>query len=348
MNHPTDPSSEAAPAGNTRAWDQYWRDGRLASCGGAGGTNYQPAIIEGWRELFAQLPHSSRILDACTGNGAIARIAAEVAVARGVHFSIDAFDSAAIAPDKVPPGRGRGMISFRGHVTAENTPYAANRFDCVVAQYAIEYTELERSLVEMVRVSKSGARVRFVIHAKEGIVVAAARSQLNDVDRLFRTCDIFSSARRLAGLRANAAPEDGVRRAALDYRQEAQKLAQAAKSAVEPEMYRDTCNVIAQALSLQVRIGSSPVLNKIAEVEASVKAHAARLAAMLHAARDQAQAQDIAAHAQALWGKPFQCTRVLNAQNALIGWAVASVFTGTLTKPNVGRMTFSGPGDNTS
>ncbi|HWT46383.1 MAG TPA: hypothetical protein VN085_10475, partial [Vicinamibacterales bacterium] len=83
MNAPPAPDS-------TFAWDQYWRDGRLASCGGEGGATYQPVIAEGWRQFFATVPEAARILDVCSGNGAVARLVAEVASTRNIRVHIDA------------------------------------------------------------------------------------------------------------------------------------------------------------------------------------------------------------------------------------------------------------------
>jgi ubiquinone/menaquinone biosynthesis C-methylase UbiE len=323
-----DASRLPASAAGTWAWDQYWCDGRLASCGGTGGTNYQPTITTAWRRFFGRLADGARILDVCTGNGAIARLAAEVAAARRIHFVIDAFDSAAIAPDVMPAGIGRDMISFRERIAAESTPYPAGCFDCLVGQYAIEYTELDRSLPEMVRVSKSDCRVRFMIHAKEGDVVAAARRQLGDIERLRRTGDIFAVARKLVELRAEATPERDLRAMEARYRQGMQALQQAASDAVEPAMYHDTCSVLTHALLQQSRVGAEPVLDKIAEVAGSLEAHAARLAAMNRAAFDGTQAQRMADRAETLWKQPFRYQPVVRADNVILGWTVESVSAG--------------------
>jgi SAM-dependent methyltransferase len=324
------PAASRPPASTdgTWAWDQYWRDGRLASCGGTGGANYQSTITTAWRRFFGRLADGARILDVCTGNGAIARLAAEVAVARGLHFAIDAFDSAAITPDAVPTGAGRGMISFRERIAAESTPYPADCFDCLVGQYAIEYTELDRSLPEMARVSKSDCRVRFMIHAREGDVVASARRQLGDINRLWRTGDIFAVARKLVELRARSAPARDLRAVEAHYRQSMQALQQAASDAVEPAMYHDTCSVLTHALSQQSRVGAKPVLDKIAEVSGSLEAHAARLAAMNRAAFDGTQAQRMAVRAETLWKQPFQCKPVVREDGVIFGWTVESVSAG--------------------
>ena len=66
------------------AWDLYWHADRIASCfDGAGGSNYDERLAGRWRAFFESLPRGSRILDLCTGNGAIAAIAAESGAAAG-------------------------------------------------------------------------------------------------------------------------------------------------------------------------------------------------------------------------------------------------------------------------
>lgn len=311
----------------TRAWDQYWRDGRLASCGGAGGANYQKAVSEGWKRFFRGLEPGARILDACTGNGAIAHLAAETAIECGIRFAIDAFDSAAIAPVR-SASASEEMIQFRRRVAAESLPYANGSFDCVVGQYAIEYTQLDRSLGELARVSGSGCRVRFVTHAADGIVVEAARHQLADIDRLSQTFDIFAAARDVVESRAAGAAEDTRRRAEIRYRQGLVALQRAAGAAVEPAMYHNVCSVIDHALSQQRRVGPQLVLDKIGEVEATLNAHALRLEAMSRAALDEPQARHLTDLAASAWRQPFRFAPLARGDGACLGWLVESAGAG--------------------
>ena len=60
------------------AWDRFWSYDRLSSFGtGPGAGNYGEHIAAGWRAFFAALPAGSKVLDLCTGNGAIAVMAVE-------------------------------------------------------------------------------------------------------------------------------------------------------------------------------------------------------------------------------------------------------------------------------
>ena len=314
------PDSPAADA--VWAWDQYWRDGRLASCGGAGGTNYQPAIAEGWRRFFSRLPPGARVLDVCSGNGAVARIAAENAVARGTRFGIEAVDAAELAPPALP-GEIAAMIAFRNRTAAESLPYPATSFDCVAGQYAVEYTDLDRSLPELARVAAPACRVRFVCHAAEGIVVATAGRQLRDVVRLRETCDIFSLARTVAEAQTNGERE-ALTRATERYRDGIWRLRRAATESQEPEMYRNVSGVISHALSVQARVGVQPVRDKIDEAATTLAAHEARLQAMTAAAVDSAGAESLAARAAGLWDRPFGHAPALRRDGLLLGWIVES------------------------
>src|SRR5262249_33181558 len=154
----------------------------------------QPVIAEGWRTFFGDLRDGMRVLDICTGNGAVARLAAAVAAAGNVRVTIDAGDSAAINPPH--QGAGADMTRFSGRTAAEDLPFAEGTFDVIVGQYAIEYTDLARTLAELRRVSRPDAALRFVTHSADGGVVREAKRQLADAERLLGT-GIFSTATAL-------------------------------------------------------------------------------------------------------------------------------------------------------
>lgn len=314
MNPPPLPDS-------TFAWDQYWHDGRLASCGGEGGTNYQPAIAEGWRGFFGTISDGAHILDICTGNGAVARLAAEVARARGVNVAIEAVDAATINPTALGPGVD--MIRFSSRTPAENLPFPDTAFDVIVGQYAIEYTDVERTLAELKRVSRQTADIRFVTHAAGSVVVQEAKRQLDDAERLTAT-GIFEAAEalvRASGNSPSAASPDEARR---NFRNALQSLQVAAKSAVDLHMYQNVGNVIVHAIQQQPRVGARPVLDKIVETASAIKAHQARLSAMRRAALDASGAQAIAALAERLWASKFGLEPLVRSDGAEFGWVLAS------------------------
>lgn len=300
------------------AWDQYWQDGRLASCGGEGGAAYQAAITESWRGFFRTLPDGCRILDVCTGNGAIAFVARDSALERGICFGIEAFDAAVIhASDP------EEMIHFSSRVRARSLPYPDDGFDAVISQYGFEYTDIDRSLPELARVSTPGCRLRFMTHAAEGVVVGQARRQLEEAEQLLGS-GLFSAARELAKLQGSGAVEQT--QALKDrYNDSVRQLEQFAAGSVEPEIYSNTCRVLTHALSIQQQVGAKPVLDKIEEVSGTVRAHAERLNAMTRAALDESGAKALAERMRELWRQEVRVNPGCRADGDLLGWIIASV-----------------------
>lgn len=319
----TPPLNTAPPPDTTFAWDQYWRDGRLASCGGEGGQNYQPAIAEGWRRFFDRLENGARVLDICTGNGAVARLAAEAARARNVTVAIEAVDSAMLHPMGLESAPGAGMIHFRPRTPVESLPFPDASFDVIVGQYAVEYTDVERSLAELARVSRNAARVRFVTHAAGSVVVEGASRQLADAERLTST-GIFEAAHALAMAADRQPPAAAMQEAVTHFRRALQILQDAARGAVDPVMYRNVGDVLVHALQHQSRVGTQPVLDKIAETATAIRAHQARLSAMRNAALDEAAAQALAAAAQRHWGRAFESAPLVRDDGAVFGWVIVS------------------------
>lgn len=306
---------------STFAWDQYWRDGRLASCGGEGGANYQSSIAEGWRAFFGAISDGAHILDVCSGNGAVARLAAEVASVRNLRVTIDAVDAAEIHPTGSSPGAD--MIHFSPRTPAEQLPFSPARFDAIVGQYAIEYTELDRTLAELRRVSRPTARLRFVTHAAGSVVVQEAKRQLADVGRLMRT-GIFEAAEAFVRASEVVHPAACEHEPGEKFQSALQSLHDAESNALDLRMYRNVGTVIVDAIQHQHQVGAGPVLAKIDETALAVRAHGARLSAMCRAALDAPAARALAASAKQLWGKTFTLEPLIRSDGSLFGWVIAS------------------------
>ena len=146
-----------------KAWDLFWSYDRLASFGtGQGAGNYGEAIAGGWRAFFGGLPAGARVLDLCTGNGAIAVMAVEA----GDGLDVTGADLASVEPAAFVSKDKDALrkIRFLSDTPAEELPLESASFDAVVSQYGIEYSDLEQSLPEAMRVLAPGGRLRFACH----------------------------------------------------------------------------------------------------------------------------------------------------------------------------------------
>ena len=277
------------------AWDCYWHADRIASCmDGAGRSNYDERLAGGWHKFFEGLPDGSRIIDLCTGNGAIAAIAAEAGQAAGKHLAVTAVDLADIDPLKfasMHSDAARG-IRFIGKVDCAELPWAEAAFDTVVSQYGIEYSDLERSLPEAVRVLAPAGRLRLGLHAAEGRVVGGARGMIADADFLMqetRLYDVADECLKAVLGAERAAGADGdmtqlARRRFDEFRQALSLTNDYLPRAVDRRMVQHSVSLLLHTFENRRHFDLEVLLGKVDELRTEVEAHRARSVAMVDAA----------------------------------------------------------------
>ncbi len=228
-------------------WDRYWEHGFLTSCADAYTANYEGEIAAAWRGFFAELRPGARLLDVCTGNGAIAAMAAEHSLDHDAGFSIDGIDLARIHPETALRDRPdiAAQISFHPATSADMTPFDARTFDAIVGQYALEYTPLDSTVAELARIAAPGCRVMFVMHHPDSIVLSTTREELTHARLLFDESKLFERARAFIEYVAAAAPAGD--RSALAHDSRAESL-------------RNALNDAAAAVTDRVRRSAHPEL----------------------------------------------------------------------------------------
>ena len=317
-------------------WGRYWHFDRIASCfDGAGGTNYGEDIARGWRAFFRDLPAGTRILDLCTGNGAVPLIAVEAGRAEAKAFEIVAVDQADIDPAAYVPRHAGDFakVRFVPATEVEALPFPDAGFGAVTSQYGIEYSNLERSLPEAARVVAPGGRMRLVVHAADGVVAADALPVIAEADWLLDGIDLPGRAARCFSavlvveresiVGAKARREADERFAAFEA-----ALAQAAAriaAAHDREMFRNTGAVLLDTFKRRALFGRDQLLAKVAEVEGQIVAHRARLLALVEAALDAAAAADLADRLRGAGAAEAQSAPLATAQG-LVGHVVEARF----------------------
>jgi len=198
----------------TSIWNDYWHFDRLSSFDDLGETNYRENVAAGWNAFFDSLPDGASILDLCTGNGAIAVMAAQAGRRGGKHFRIVAVDAADINPYLYVTKHREELaaIEFRPATPIEILPWPDASFDAVVSQYGIEYSDLSRSISELARVVAPTGSARLILHAAEGAVVRRSNRAIAEIDFLLHDVDLAGKAQRC--LRAVAEVERKMNRSA--------------------------------------------------------------------------------------------------------------------------------------
>ena len=237
----------STPGDDARArWDAYWRHGFLTSCADAFEGNYAGSIARHWDDTFRALPDGACVLDVCTGNGAVAALAARHALERKVNFQIIGVDLATIepavalrdAPDLL------AMIDFRARTPADATGLPSESVDLVMGQYAIEYTPLEQTFAELARIVRPGGTLSLVLHDPDSVILRTTHEELTHRARLSPPNDVISAAHELgtcvAGARARgvvALDQDPTAEAARHRLNDAAaRITEAARESAHPEI----------------------------------------------------------------------------------------------------------------
>jgi len=286
------------------SWNKYWEHGFLTSCRNAFAGNYEGVIRDRWVSFFASLSPGARILDICTGNGAIALIANEVSRERGLGFRIHGIDSAAIRPQETV-SQGREMfagIQFHPRTAAEDTGFEPASFDAITGQYALEYTDLETGTREMARVSAPGARLQFVVHHEGSIVMETSREEIRNAALLFEETRIFEKAAAIITKVGNAPGPEARRALASDPEAErarqalneaADILGRAAEASPHPQLLHMALQNVAEAYRRCGSDGLEAALALLQESRQRISANVERLEDLMTAGRSEADMETI-------------------------------------------------------
>ena len=266
------------------------------------------------------------ILDLCTGNGATALLAA----ADGRAARIVAVDQAEIDPPAFVSRHAElyARIAFNGGTGVEALPFGDGGFDAVVSQFGIEYSDLSRSLPEAVRMVAPGGRLRFVVHAADGVVARDAKAVIADADLLVGELDLPGHAARC--FEAVVAVERGGADAALAdssftaFQDALVRAAGHVPRAADRTMVRNTGAVLLDTFQRRGHFDLGQLLHKVEEVRAEIAAHRGRLAALVESALDAKAATALADRLGALGG--VAASRPLDSAAGLIGHVIAARF----------------------
>lgn len=295
---------ERTPMPETSIWNDYWHFDRLSSFDDNGRTNYGEEIAGGWRAFFDSLPYGASILDLCTGNGAVAVLAAEAGRRDRKHFRIVAADSADINPCLYVRSHRDELagIEFRPATQAESLPWPDACFDAVISQFGIEYSDLAQSMPELARVIAPAGQARLFLHAAEGAVVQRSNAAITDIDFLLHQADLAGKAQHC--LRAAAAIERKMDRSASArcaasasrdaFHVALQETAQRMATAIDPSVLRNSGQMLDELYQRRGQYDLAQLIGVVEGIRIEWRNHRSRLAAQIAAAVTRDQRAEIA------------------------------------------------------
>jgi len=189
-------------------WDQFLQSGAITSCPTSAEGVYDLELEQGWISFFATLALGAAILDVGTGNGPILLIAKNVAESAGLKFRLHGADRAAIDPPRHVAGgveRYSG-IAFHPQTPTESLSFPDHQFDAVTGQFALEYGDARRSIVEVARVLKPSGSARFVVHHEQSVVVETARQSMRHARWILEELEVFEKLERFVHMERIKSP----------------------------------------------------------------------------------------------------------------------------------------------
>ncbi|MDH3588913.1 MAG: class I SAM-dependent methyltransferase [Gammaproteobacteria bacterium] len=324
--------------GNADSWDRYWAHGFLTSCADAFAGNYEGSMRTVWEKRFSALPDGSRVLDICTGNGAIALIAAATARRLDCKLLIHAIDLADIHPERAVHDEARPLlddINFHSRTDVCETGFTNDSFDLISGHFALEYADREPAVRELVRITAENGEHMFVMHSTESVILKTAAVELEHIDLLHGSA-LFERAGDFLRLVANKSaeekealakmPEAEERRTALN--RAAALVSAAIKQSAHPEILRTALGHVSAAYKALANEGLDKALQQLQQGAAEIAANAGRLADLRQAA---STLQDIK-HLGELYAKygfvDFSFDVLKEEPAGLIGWIVHARRTG--------------------
>jgi ubiquinone/menaquinone biosynthesis C-methylase UbiE len=282
-------------AERTASWTRYWSRGRIAACSGDEDGNYFPEIKRRWTGFFNLLNDGDAILDVATGNGAVLALALNYAERLKIQFSLFGVDRAnPVDTGLADKAAALGCIlQLQGDTPAEALPFEDARFHAVTSQYALEYTDLSRSVPEIARVLQAGGELMLITHTRESDIMDQTRIELDDGDFVLSpdgVLDCFEQLVRTESRTGAAAPATEQPEHFPELKNQFSQAAAAVldrlrdRNPVQARFLQGVMTSMGEVYQHRLQYPPETVLQKTAEVRTETLAHLDRLQDMHDAA----------------------------------------------------------------
>ncbi|WP_144393054.1 methyltransferase domain-containing protein [Pleionea sediminis] len=179
-------------------WASFWAEGYLTTYPAEFAKNYDKGIKSFWFSIFENAPDNARILDVCSGNGAIALLAAEFSSEFNKNFKITAVDLAKVDPKVViqryPEFESLvSKIEFLSGTDIQALSIEEHSFDLILSQFGLEYLNDIGLLNNLAKGLASKGELILVAHPD----TAMARQSLNQEFEQYKLLDSLNAISRL-------------------------------------------------------------------------------------------------------------------------------------------------------
>jgi len=162
-------------------WTLYWQSDRLDSAEAMQSADDSEAIHAFWRSLAAATRAGGKVIDLATGNGTVPA----ALLGENPDLLVTGVDMADIDPLRFLSEPGPlGSVDFRGNIDICSLPFDAGSFDAATSQFGIEYTPLQQTIPEVVRVIVNDGVVQFLMHHASSEILGPAATRRGEMEAL--------------------------------------------------------------------------------------------------------------------------------------------------------------------
>lgn len=165
-------------------WSLFWRQGHSTTFGDYFKEGYEGAVADWWQSNIDSLADDLTILEVGCGNCSLL----PALIKSDIKAKYIGVDLASVAPSAIAQkGLEESEVELVLHpnTPAEDIPEADASVDLVASVFGIEYSNLEKSFAEVLRLLKPGGRFTALLHHSDSVVTAMsgrALSEYNEED----------------------------------------------------------------------------------------------------------------------------------------------------------------------
>lgn len=168
---------------SSRFWSQYWQQNNITSFGSSLKSGYTGVLKEQWESIFEQLKDGAKVLDLCTGNLSLVRLA-KGSMPSFPRIEFIGVDFAQIEADEFVDNNPN--VQLLGEVNIESLPFETETFDHVISNFGIEYSDLSNSIKEASRVLKKGGKIDIICHHDTSTLIQSSKQELSFISDVLK------------------------------------------------------------------------------------------------------------------------------------------------------------------
>ncbi|PHS14767.1 MAG: hypothetical protein COA86_15340 [Kangiella sp.] len=159
-------------------WSNYWLTSQVSACGD--GMLYDDQLGIKWKHFFSQVKSPFRLLDLGTGNGYIARLAADEAEKKCIEFHITGIEYADLSFKELIAYINSKGGEFKGHALTDmsSISFLEDKYDIVTSQFSFEYSDWKETINAIDDKLNVDGILVLAIHIKTGAYYQGATHEI--------------------------------------------------------------------------------------------------------------------------------------------------------------------------